>query len=52
MGGRVFWSGGEEAMNAAANYAKSTSSTILETGAIGIQNISNSVFADFLRIEI
>jgi hypothetical protein len=41
-GGRVFWSGGEEAMNAAANYAKSTGGTTLEMTRAG-QNLQNLI---------
>ena len=41
-GGRVFWSGGEGAMNAAANYAKSTGGTTLEMTRAA-QNLQNLI---------
>jgi hypothetical protein len=39
VGGRVFWSGGADAMNAAAAYAKSNSMTTLEMTRAG-QNLT------------
>ncbi len=41
-GGRVFWSGGDNAMNVAMNYAKSTGGTTLEMTRAG-QNLQNLI---------